>query len=103
MAAARAYHGDGACGGRFLARSEDFLLEASGAVELIRCYRNEVEDVIVDGEHVMVLHRGYSRNRSAGPQVVFRRVTVWTLRECRIVVLDFNVPYAEVLAAGLGG
>ena len=60
-------------------------------------YSDEIEDVIGDGDRVIVVHRGYRRDSPDAPESVLRRVTVWTLQEGRIVGVDFNVPYADAL------
>ncbi len=62
-------------------------------------YRVETEDVIADGERVVVVHRSYGRPRPGVPEIARRRATIWTVRDGRIVSVDFNVPYAEALEA----
>ena len=62
-------------------------------------YRDEIEDVIGDGDRVIVVHRGYRQDSPDAPGSVLRRVTVWTVQEGRIVGVDFNVPYADALPA----
>jgi hypothetical protein len=62
-------------------------------------YRVEVEDVIDRGERVVVVLRGYGRREPGAPEVTRRGATVWTLRDRRISSVDFNVPYAEAVAA----
>jgi hypothetical protein len=62
-------------------------------------YRSEIEDVIDAGERVVVVHRCSSRPRPGAAEITHRRTTVWTLRDRRVTRVDFNVPYAEALAA----
>jgi hypothetical protein len=62
-------------------------------------YKDEIEDVIGDGDRVLVVHRGYRQDSPDVPESVLRRVTVWTLQQGRIVGVDFNVPYADALPA----
>lgn len=61
-------------------------------------YRDEIEDVIDDGERVVVLHRYRARPRPGAPEITRRHATVWTMRESRVASVDFNVPYDEALA-----
>jgi len=60
-------------------------------------YRIESEEVIDRGEQVVVVHTAYARSRPGTPETALRRATVWTVRDSRIVHVDFNVPYSEVL------
>ena len=61
-------------------------------------YRDEIEDVIDDGERVVVIHRYQARPRPGAAVITRRRATVWTMRDGRVANVDFNVPYDEALA-----
>jgi hypothetical protein len=74
------------------AASRDWLMHRTN-------YSDEIEDVIGDGDRVIVVHRGYRRDSPDAPASVLKRVTVWTLEQGRIVGVDFNVPYADALPA----
>ncbi|HMD52650.1 MAG TPA: nuclear transport factor 2 family protein [Solirubrobacteraceae bacterium] len=59
----------------------------------------EIEDVIDGGDRVLVVHRSRGRLEGDGAEVARRRASVWTVREHRVVRVDFGVPYDEPLAA----
>lgn|GEM_PF-1061477 len=60
-------------------------------------YRIESEEVIDRGDQVVVVHTAYARSRPSTPETKLRRATVWTVRDERIVHVDFNMPYNEAL------
>ncbi|HMD57178.1 MAG TPA: nuclear transport factor 2 family protein [Solirubrobacteraceae bacterium] len=60
-------------------------------------YRDEIEDVIDDGDRVVVVHRFNGRPRQGAPETTHKHATVWTVRDGRIACVDFNVPYEEAL------
>jgi hypothetical protein len=62
-------------------------------------YRIEVENVIDAGERIVVVHRAHGRARPGAPEETLRRAGVWTVRDHKIVHVDFNVPVTEALAA----
>jgi len=62
-------------------------------------YRDEIEDVIDDGDRVVVLHRYHARPGSGEPEITHRSATVWTVRDGRVAGVDFNIPREEALAA----
>ena len=62
-------------------------------------YRIETEEVIDCGESVVVVHRAYAQSRPGTDETTLRRATIWTVRDSRIVHIDFNVPYTEALDA----
>ncbi|HMD52776.1 MAG TPA: nuclear transport factor 2 family protein [Solirubrobacteraceae bacterium] len=62
-------------------------------------YRVEVEDVLDCGEQVIVALRVQGRRTPRSPETTHRRATVWTVREERVVSVDFNVPYDEAIAS----
>lgn len=66
-------------------------------------YHDEIEDVIDDGERVVVLHCVTGRPAPGEPEITRRSATVWTVRGGRVVAVDFNIPYAEALAGVQGG
>ncbi len=62
-------------------------------------YRIEVEDVIDAGDRVVVIHRAQCRRRRDTPECTLRRAAIWTVRDSRVVHVDFNLPCSEALAA----
>ncbi len=60
-------------------------------------YTVETEDVVDCGDRVLVVHRAHARRRPDMPETTLRRATIWTVRDHRIVHVDFNIPYAEAL------
>jgi ketosteroid isomerase-like protein len=64
-----------------------------------RSYRDEIEDVIDRGEHVVVIHRSRGELKSGAAEVTRRSATIWTVRDGRVAKVEFNVPYAEVMGS----
>ena len=62
-------------------------------------YRDEIEEMIDDGERVVVVHRYSGRPRPGAPEITRRHATVWTLHERRVASVDFNVPHEDALAS----
>lgn len=62
-------------------------------------YQVEIEDVIDGGERIVVIHRARGRRRPNGPETTLRRAAIWTVRNRRVVRVDFNLPCVEALAA----
>ena len=62
-------------------------------------FRVEIEDVIDGGECIVTVDRGYGRHLPTQPEDTLRRTVIWTMRDGRIVRVDFNVPHADALAA----
>lgn len=63
-------------------------------------YRVAIEEIVDGGEErVLVVHRVQGRHRADAPETTLRRGTVWTVRDARVVSVDFNLPYVEALAA----
>jgi hypothetical protein len=62
-------------------------------------YRVEVENVIDAGERIVIVHRAHGRPRPGAPEETIRRAGVWTVRDNKVVHVDFNVPVTEALAA----
>jgi len=62
-------------------------------------YHDEIEDMIDDGERVVVLHCCTGQPAPGEPEITRRSATVWTVRGGRVVGVDFNIPYGEALAA----
>src|SRR5271155_5187446 len=58
-------------------------------------YRDEIEEVIDDGERVVVVHRCHGRPTPGALEITRTSATVWTVRDGRVVSVDFNVPCAE--------
>lgn len=60
-------------------------------------FRIEIEDVLEDRGHVVLVFRGHGRPRRDAPEVTLRRAAVWTVTDGRIASVDFNVPCHEAL------
>ncbi|HME05024.1 MAG TPA: nuclear transport factor 2 family protein [Solirubrobacteraceae bacterium] len=58
----------------------------------------EIEEVIDGGERILTVDRAHGRHRPEEPEDTLRRTVIWTVRDGRIVSVDFNVPHAEALA-----
>lgn len=59
----------------------------------------EVEEVHDGGDQVIVVHRLRGQRRAGGPEETLRRATVWTVRNQRVVHVDFNVIPEQAVAA----
>ncbi len=62
-------------------------------------FRVEVEDVIDDGERVVVVDRGYGRREQDAPEEMLRRASFWTVSDHKVAHIDFNIPVTEALAS----
>jgi ketosteroid isomerase-like protein len=62
-----------------------------------KSYHDEIEEVIDGGERVVVVHLCRGRPAAGEPEVAHRSATVWTIREGRVALVDFNVPCSEAL------
>jgi hypothetical protein len=62
-------------------------------------YRTEVEKAIDGGERIVVVQWAHGRLGPGQPEVTLRRADIWTVRDHKVVHVDFNVPVAEALAA----
>jgi len=62
----------------------------------------EIEEVIDGGERILTVDRAHGRHQPEEPEDTLRRTVIWTVRDGRIVSVDFNVPHAEALAT-VGG
>jgi hypothetical protein len=52
-------------------------------------YRTETKKLIDLGERVVVLYRDYARREPGAPEVDLTSATVWTVRDGRVVHIDF--------------
>lgn len=59
----------------------------------------DIEDLIDGGECVVVVNRGHGWRQPDVREETLERTVIWTVRNGRIVEVDFNVPHAEALAA----
>jgi hypothetical protein len=68
-------------------------------------YRTEIERLIDLGERVVTVVRDYARRQPGAPEVDFLGATIWTVRDGRVVRVDFYAGgRAEALASvGLAG
>ena len=64
----------------------------------VSCH-TEVEDMIDAGDRVVVIFAVQGRQSPEGPEIALKRATIWTLRDNRVVRVDFNLPLSEALAA----
>ena len=71
----------------------------AGLAETLGSYRIEVEDVIDAGEHIVVVSRARGLARPGAPEETLRRGGVWTVRDHKVVRVDFNLRVDEALAA----
>jgi len=62
-------------------------------------YRLDVEHVIDAGERIVVVHRAWGQPRPGAPEETLRRAGVWTIRDHKIVHVDFNLMVADALDA----
>ena len=65
-------------------------------------FHTQVEEVRDGGDRVVVVQRIQGRRRLDGPEETLRRATVWTIRDKRIIHVDFNVSPDQALAAVQG-
>jgi ketosteroid isomerase-like protein len=67
-------------------------------------YRDEVEDYIEAGDHVVVLFAPHGRGKGSQVEIAQRMAAVWTLRDGRVTRLRYFADRAEALrAAGRSG
>jgi hypothetical protein len=65
-------------------------------------YRTEIEELVDLGERVLVLVRDFARREEAMPEVELISGAVWTIREGKVVWVEFFPDRASALkAAGL--
>jgi ketosteroid isomerase-like protein len=62
-------------------------------------YRSEIEDLLDDGERVVVLVRDYARRVPGAPEVGQIAAAVWTVRDGKIARAEFYATRAEALEA----
>jgi hypothetical protein len=65
-------------------------------------YRDEIEDVLDNGDQVVVLHRSHVRTEFGGAEVVHESAAIWTVCNGLVTSVDFNVPREQALSA-VGG
>lgn len=62
-------------------------------------YRVEIEDLIDNGDHVVVLTRDFGRRPGMNVEVPVQGVAIWTVRDGRVAQATFYADRAEGLAA----
>jgi ketosteroid isomerase-like protein len=62
-------------------------------------YRSEVEQILDAGHRVVVLVRDFGRRQQSSREVAFRAAAVWTLRDAKIVRVEFYPDRHQALKA----
>jgi ketosteroid isomerase-like protein len=62
-------------------------------------YRTEIEDVLDQGDDVVVLTRDYGRRPGMDVEIMVKGVAIWTVRDGRVARVTFYADRAEGLAA----